>query len=81
MPLSEMIEGETPYLNENPHTALDLIAKQGAPPINEPEMLSDVFKNYLAKCLEMDVEKRPDAQQLLNVNIFLLDKKTKKRKS
>jgi p21-activated kinase 1 len=64
----EMIEGEPPYLNQNPLKALYLIATNGTPTINNPEALSDVFKDYLAKCLEVDAEKRPDAQQLLKVN-------------
>ena len=70
-----MIEGEPPYLNQNPLKALYLIATNGTPTINNPEALSDVFKDYLAKCLEVDAEKRPDAQGLLKVchHHFLLD--------
>lgn len=66
----EMIEGEPPYLNQNPLKALYLIATNGTPTINNPEALSDVFKDYLAKCLEVDAEKRPDAQQLLTHPFF-----------
>jgi p21-activated kinase 1 len=62
-----MIEGEPPYLNQNPLKALYLIATNGTPAINNPEALSEVFKDYLAKCLEVDAEKRPDAQGLLKV--------------
>lgn len=62
-----MIEGEPPYLNQNPLKALYLIATNGTPTINNPEALSDIFKDYLAKCLEVDADKRPDAQQLLKV--------------
>lgn len=62
-----MIEGEPPYLNQNPLKALYLIATNGTPAINNPEALSDLFKDYLAKCLEVDADKRPDAQQLLTV--------------
>lgn len=67
-----MIEGEPPYLNQNPLKALYLIATNGTPTINNPEALSEIFKDYLAKCLEVDAEKRPDAAQLLKVGIFPL---------
>lgn len=61
----EMIEGEPPYLNQNPLKALYLIATHGTPTIQNPDALSAVFKDYLAKTLEVDAEKRPDARQVL----------------
>lgn len=62
-----MIEGEPPYLNQNPLKALYLIATNGTPQIANPENLSPVFTDYLAKTLEVDAEKRPTATQLLQV--------------
>lgn len=64
---SEMIEGEPPYLNQNPLKALYLIATNGTPTIANPENLSTIFRDYLSKTLEVDVEKRPDAPTLLQV--------------
>jgi serine/threonine protein kinase len=64
-----MIEGEPPYLNQNPLKALYLIATNGTPTIGNPEALSDLFKDYLAKALEVDAEKRPDAGALLKVSL------------
>jgi serine/threonine protein kinase len=61
----EMIEGEPPYLNENPLRALYLIATNGTPQLQNPEQLSDVFKDFLSKCLEMSVDKRSTASELL----------------
>jgi p21-activated kinase 1 len=62
-----MIEGEPPYLNQNPLKALYLIATNGTPTIANPENLSSVFSDYLAKTLEVDAEKRPNATELLQV--------------
>ncbi|KAH7923977.1 Pkinase-domain-containing protein [Leucogyrophana mollusca] len=68
----EMIEGEPPYLNQNPLKALYLIATNGTPTIANPESLSQVFSDYLAKTLEVDAEKRPTASQLLEHPFFKL---------
>ena len=67
-----MIEGEPPYLNQNPLKALYLIATNGTPAIANPENLSSVFTDYLAKTLEVDAEKRPNATELLQVHELLL---------
>lgn len=68
----EMIEGEPPYLNQNPLKALYLIATNGTPTIANPENLSPTFRDYLAKTLEVDAEKRPDATQLLQHAFFAI---------
>ncbi|KAF8966299.1 kinase-like domain-containing protein [Flammula alnicola] len=68
----EMIEGEPPYLNQNPLKALYLIATNGTPTIANPENLSAVFSDYLAKTLEVDAEKRPNATELLQHPFFKL---------
>ncbi|CDS37003.1 serine:threonine protein kinase PAK 3 [Echinococcus multilocularis] len=61
----EMLDGEPPYLSENPLKALYLIAINGKPEIKSKDRLSDDLVGFLDCCLEVDVSKRGTAERLL----------------
>jgi len=63
--LMEMAEGEPPYMEFPPLRALFLITTKGIPPLKEPQKWSADFNDFFNKCLEKDVEKRPNADELL----------------
>ena len=50
--------------------ALYLIATNGTPEMQNPEKLSDSIKDFLSRCLEMQVDKRADAAELLQVGLY-----------
>lgn len=52
--------------------ALYLIATNGTPELQNPEKLSPIFRDFLNRCLEMDVEKRGSAKELLQVNLEMI---------
>jgi hypothetical protein len=63
--MMEMVEGEPPYMEFPPLRALFLITTKGIPPLKEPQKFSNDFNDFLAKCLEKEVDKRPTADELL----------------
>nr|XP_006003672.1 PREDICTED: serine/threonine-protein kinase PAK 3 [Latimeria chalumnae] len=52
-------------LTSLPLQALYLIATNGTPELQNPEKLSTVFRDFLNRCLEMDVDRRGAAKELL----------------
>lgn len=62
----EMKDGEPPYLQEAPLRALWLIAQEGKPKIEGRDKMSPEFQDFVDKCLEVDVDKRWTAEQLLS---------------
>jgi serine/threonine protein kinase len=66
----EMIEGQPPYIDEEPLKALYLIATIGTPKLKKPEALSTNIRDFLRKSLEVVPSKRPNSAELLLVCFF-----------
>ena len=75
-----MLEGEPPYLNENPLRALYLIATTGTPKVKDMDKLSPMMKDYITSCLTVDPNRRPTAEQLLRVSLPIAVRETHDRR-
>lgn len=63
--LIEMAEGEPPYMEYPPLRALFLITTKGIPPIKDQYKWSNHFHDFFQKCLDVNVQTRPEASELL----------------
>jgi serine/threonine protein kinase len=64
--MMEMVDGEPPYMAENPMRALYLIAtNESAPTLQQAEKTSASLKDFLSCCLRRDPNDRPSAAELL----------------
>lgn len=63
--LIEMAEGEPPYMEYPPLRALFLITTKGIPPLKDQNKWSRDFHDFLQKCLDVKVQTRPEAAELL----------------
>ena len=68
----EMKDGEPPYLKEAPLRALWLIAQEGKPKIEGLEQMTVEFRDFLDKCLEVDINIKDINKQCLNYIFFRL---------
>ncbi|KYQ91284.1 p21-activated protein kinase [Tieghemostelium lacteum] len=63
--MMEMVEGEPPYMDFPPLRALFLITTKGIPPLKEQSKWSKDFLDFFNKCLDINVQNRPGAIELL----------------
>lgn len=63
--LIEMAEGEPPYMEYPPLRALFLITTKGIPPLKDQNKWSRDFHDFFQKCLDVNVQTRPEASELL----------------
>lgn len=61
----EMLEGEPPYINEDPLTALYMIASNGSPRLKNPDSVSIPLKRLLGICLVVEVQYRASAAEIV----------------
>eukprot|EP01135_Chromosphaera_perkinsii_P002070 Nk52_evm4s217 gene=Nk52_evmTU4s217 len=62
----EMLEGDPPYMDEEPLKALYLIATNGTPKLKYDTKVSSHLSDFLYRCLIVDVNERSSAKDLLN---------------
>jgi serine/threonine protein kinase len=73
----QMAEGLPPYFNHKPKKATQLIAEQGAPPLKNEKMWSPEFKDFVAKCLMREAQKRATVRKKKNYLFSFWSKKKK----
>lgn len=69
----EMLDGEPPYLREPPIRALYLITTNGRPNIVKWQELSLSLQSFMDWCLQVEVDKRASADELLD-HSFLVER-------
>lgn len=63
----EMMEGNPPYMEEEPSTALSLIVINGTPRLEKPEHWTNMLKWFLSCCLGVKASCRADTAELLDL--------------
>ena len=63
----ELAETMPPLSHINPMRALFQIPARDPPVLEKPDRWSPDFHDFIAKCLEKNPKKRPDATQMLEV--------------
>ncbi|KAJ2616400.1 kinase that interacts with cdc31p [Coemansia sp. RSA 1365] len=66
----EIATGVPPYADEDPKRALFLIPRKGPKQLTE-EQAGKEMRDFVSRCLEVDVARRPSARELLKHNRFV----------
>ena len=61
----ELADSVTPYHGEHPARVLFRIPRDPSPTVRDPEKWSQLFLDFIARCLIKDYEKRPQVLELL----------------
>jgi len=61
----EMAEGEPPYRNINPISAMSIIQSKPASGLTDPDLWSPEFNSFVTMCLQKDPKHRPTTSELL----------------
>lgn len=62
--------GVVTLISDHSSQAMLLITTAEPPQLVNKDKVSDKFNNFLARCLKMDAEKRPSAEELLEDELF-----------
>ena len=62
--------GVVTLMSDHSSQAMLLITTAEPPQLVNKDKVSDKFNNFLARCLKMDAEKRPSAEELLEDELF-----------
>ena len=70
----EMAEGEPPYHNINPISAMSIIESRPPSGLSDPNLWSPEFNSFVTMCLQLDPKHRPSTTELL-AHPFILKSK------
>eukprot|EP00823_Brevimastigomonas_motovehiculus_P003195 TRINITY_DN1934_c0_g1_i1.p1 TRINITY_DN1934_c0_g1~~TRINITY_DN1934_c0_g1_i1.p1 ORF type:complete len:603 (-),score=131.06 TRINITY_DN1934_c0_g1_i1:102-1910(-) len=61
----ELAEGEAPHFHLPPFKVMSEIVRGSAPTLRHPELFSKDLNDFISKCVEKEISKRPSAMELL----------------
>jgi serine/threonine protein kinase len=74
----EFAEKEPPYSNKYPWMVMQIIKSKPAKSLTDPSKWSDMFNDFVKRCLTVDPDERPTAEDLLQHPFVLFGQKNQK---